>query len=248
MTFIRNAIHRFLSGLGRFLFLMVLLSITGTITAWYSIKTVVSGRIVTIPDFHGFPRDQAVSQAEDLGLIVEFDDQTVHTRVVEKGHVVFQNPKPGKRIKSGRMVELTLSGGPEKKTVPDLGGEPLGFAELLVDRADTEIAKVTRVPNPSVPKGRIMTQIPRSGEEIGVLPGVSVLLSDGPEKTWYVTPDFVGRRYAVVKTFLDAHRFRVVTKFKSFEEGLGDRVLRQIPQAGYPIHQDQTITLEVNRD
>ena len=227
--------------------LIGMMATAGALATWFTIKSAITRKVIEVPDFCGLPMDRAQSQATENGLILEVNERTLHNNVVGKDQVLYQTPNPGKKIKAGRTVVLTLSAGPESKKIPSLMGEPLNFAEILSAQADTEITKISRTFSQQR-KGRIVDQHPSAGEEIGVDPGISVLISEGDAPTWYVTPDFRGKDFAEVKRFLDEHGFRVVAKFKDIEPGWGQVIMRQIPQAGYPVNSDQTITLEVNKD
>ncbi|MCB1044566.1 MAG: PASTA domain-containing protein [Acidobacteria bacterium] len=224
-----------------------IMSVAGALSTWITIKKSISGHVIQVPDLCGLSIEDATRTIEPLGLTLSITQTPVHNNVVAKDNILFQRPNPGKHIKSGRQLVVTLSAGPELKLIPSLVGEPLNFAEILTAQADTEITKVSRTPS-AVRKGRIMAQSPKPGEEIGIRHGMSVLISDGDEPKWYVAPDFRGRSFGEVKKFLDEHGFRVVAKFKDFQPGWGPVVLRQIPQPGYPIRAEQTINLEVNKD
>lgn len=224
------------------------LGMGGVLSTWFTIKRVVSGRVIEVPNLYGLNRTDALDQANALELNLWVGGQKIHSNVVPEDCILFQVPKPGKKIKAGRTIEITLSAGPEEQRVPDLFNQPLRFSQMLLQQIDTEIAKTSRTFSDQIPKGRVLAQNPQSGELMGLRDGVSVLLSDGTAKTWYVTPDFVGMDYPEVKRFLDRHGLRTISKFKSVEEGAGQLVMRQIPQAGYPLHIDQTITLEVNKE
>lgn len=224
-----------------------LMAVTGALATWVTIKTSIAGKVIEVPDFCGLPMDQAQQQAQSLGLVLNVNERRIHNNVVTTDHILFQNPNPGKQIKAGRTVDVTISAGPERKVIPDLIDKPINFAEILTAQAETEIIKISRTYGPQR-KGRIMAQSPDPGAEIGVQPGLSVLIAEGKDPVWYVTPDFRGKNFPEVKRFLDEHGFRVVAKFKDFEPGWGPIILRQIPQSGYPLNGDQTITLEVNKD
>jgi len=151
-------------------------------------------------------------------------------------------------IKANRVIEITLSAGPEKKLIPSLVGKTLNFSNTLLKDEATEVAIVSRSPDEKVLKGRILEQSPETGSEISGNLGVSLLISDGPQQTWYVTPNLVGKDYITAKAFLDEHQFRVLTKYRSGEEDSSQTILDQRPPAGYPMILSQTITLVVNKD
>ncbi len=218
-------------------------------STWFYIKSSVQGEVVEVPDLTGVPVEQARATVESLGLVFEIDkDQVIHSNVIEKDRVFLQAPRKGSRIKTERVVEVTLSAGPEIKRIPPLLGETLAFSQTLLNRVELSPTVLSRTPSPLAEKGRILSQVPEQGEETGLRPGVSLLLSEGPQQEWYVTPDFLNMDYEPVKSFLDENGIRVVTKYREADQDLGQIILQQIPKAGYPISKSQTMTLIVNKD
>ena len=228
---------------------VLLFSISFAFMTWIYIKNAVRGKEVFVPQLLGMTEDQAREKIEDLGLILEIDNSAaVYSTVIERNRVLLQIPKAGRKIKAGRLVEITLSSGSETKLVPDLKGQTLDFSKTLLRKVEVTPSVISRVPSRMDKKGRVLDQNPLSGEEIDPRRGASLLISDGPPETWYVTPDLVGREYSRVRQFLDQWQFRVVTKFKTQDENMGQIVLQQSPKAGYPIKNSQTITVVVNKD
>ncbi len=232
--------------IGALVSLLGLAAVAGT---WWRIKLAVEGETATVPELLGLTTQEAREKVEGLNLIFTVDrGQKVFTNVIEKDRVYLQAPRAGRKIKTGREIEVTLSAGPEKKLIPDLEGETLSFSKTLLDDVKVASRIVSRTPSLAAGKGRVISQHPQPGKPIGLRPDASLLISDGPQAEWYVAPDLVGRDYPSVKAFLDRHGFRVVTKYKTADEGLGQLVLQQTPRAGYPVNKSQTLTLIVNKD
>ncbi|CAM2068783.1 PASTA domain-containing protein [Sulfidibacter corallicola] len=220
-----------------------------TLGTWFYIRHMVQGKVVEVPDLYGMTQVEAEKSLKARGLIPELDTQsTVHSQVIEKGNVLLQIPRPGHPVKAGRAIEIIMSAGPEKKLIPSMQGETLSYSQTLLQRAEAKAAVVSRIPSTLEEKGRILAQHPDAASEIGMRPGVSLLVSDGPPSKAYVMPDLIDRDFIKVKAFLDRFEFRVVTKYRAQDRGLGQVVLDQRPQPGYPITKNQSITLIVNED
>lgn len=216
---------------------------------WFYLRHMVAGRVVEVPDLYDMTQSDAENALTDQKLKVVIDeDAGVHSSIVKAGRVLLQIPRPGTHVKEGRQIEVILSAGEEVKAIPELVGENLGFSQTLLERADSKVALISRIPAENETKGRILAQHPEPGGDLGIRGGVSLLVSDGKPPRWFVMPDLANRDFAEVKTFLDKHEFRVVTKYKLFDRSLGQIVLEQRPQPGYPINKNQNITLVVNRD
>jgi len=229
--------------------LAAILGLAAAAGAWWRIKLAVKGETVIVPDLVGQTIDEALQTLADLELELALDQgQRVHSNVIEKDRVYLQIPRPGRKIKTKRIVEVTISAGPEKKVTPKLEGETLTFAETLLASINFEPQILSRAYSDLEERGRVLSQHPAAGEPLGLRAGASLLISEGPQPEWFVMPDLIGRDYSSVKAFLDKNRFRVVAKYQTGDQGLGQVVLQQTPRAGYPVSRAQTLTLVVNKD
>ncbi len=230
----------------------VVLSVFGTsiaIGAWVYIKNVIQGEVVTVPDLLGLTTEEARKRIENLDLVFKIDEgQKVFSHVIKKDRVYLQVPRPERKIKTGRIVEVTISAGPEEKLIPNLMGETLNFSRTLLKEVGREPDIISRTPSTLRGRGRVLAQNPQSGAPPDLSRSTALLVSDGQQYPSKVTPDFRGKDYAEVKAFLDRHEFRIVTKYRAEEEGLGPVVLHQEPEPGFAIDLSQTITLIVNKD
>lgn len=228
--------------------MLLVFTLSAAIATWLFLKSEVQGKVVMVPELFSKTEEEARRLCEINGLTLRIDPQDVHSAVVPAGHVLLQAPRAGRKIKSGRTVEITMCAGPEKELVPDMEGETLTFSNALLDEAGMEARVLSRVSSSLYDKGRVLAQAPEPGVEMALRQGVSLLVSDGPQPPWYVTPDLVDKDYLTVKAFLDKHEIRVITKYRVEDEDMGQVVLEQTPRAGYPINKMQTITLVVNKD
>ena len=217
-------------------------------SSWLYVKNVVMGEVVATPDLLGMTIEDARSQVEDMGLVLAIEEQQVHSGVIAKDRVYLQTPRPGREIKTGRLVEITISAGPEEKLIPDLSGETLSFSRTLLKGVGKEVEVETRIPTSLEPKGRVLAQHPEPGADPGLNKELAVLVSDGSQEPYFVTPNLVGRDFSQVKQFLDRHEFRMIVKYQAEDSDLGSVVLHQAPAPGYPINKSQTITLIVNEE
>lgn len=228
--------------------LVLIFVLSGAIATWLFLKNEVQGKVVAAPDLFDISENDARVVCSQSGLLMSIDANREHSQLVEAGKVLLQVPREGRLIKAGRTIEVTLSAGPEQRTVPEMEGETLTFSQALLEESGMQAAIISRAPSQSWTKGRIMAQVPLPGGELGVLQGTSLLVSDGVQKPFYVMPKLLGRDYLTVKSFLDREDFRVITKYRVKDEDLGQVVLEQWPRAGYPIAKNQTVTLIVNKD
>ncbi len=241
-------LKKFCQSTFRFGLFSAFFGVVAVLVAWLYIKHVVQGRVVIVPELLGTTLSEAQKQIEAQDLIFRIDQGKVFSNVIKKDHVYLQVPRPGRKIKTGREVVVTISAGPEEKRIPGLQGETLNFSRTLLKEIGKKPDILARMPSQTYPAGRVISQNLREGADPGLNIPMALLVSDGKPEAWYVTPDFIGRDYASVKAFLDRHEFRMITKYLEEDEGLGPVVIRQIPEPGFPINRSQTLTLMVNKD
>jgi len=218
-------------------------------SAWLYIKSTIQGEVVIVPDLLGNSIEEARARVDGLDLVFRVEDgQKVYSNVIPADRVYLQVPRPGRKIKTGRIVEVTISAGPEKKRVPNLEGETLNFSTTLLKGVGKKVDILSRTPSALQDKGRVLDQNPKGGDDPEILRSTALLVSDGEQHPWFVMPDLRGRDYELVKNFLDRHEFRMITRYRAEDQDRGPVVLRQTPQPGFAVNKSQTITLTVNKD
>lgn len=228
---------------------VVLFGIGGVFGTWFFLKSKVQGHTTAIPDLYGLTEQEARKRVEDEGLVLVVDQsKDVYSRVIPKGKVLLQVPRPKRVVKNGRHVEITLSAGPEISVTPNVKGKTLSFAQVLLEQADTKTAIISRAPSTSAQEGKVLAQSPPPGEPMGLRQGTSLLVSTGADDIHYVMPNLVGKTYNRARNFLDKHQFRVVSKYRSQDPSLGQIILEQVPKAGFPVTKSQHVTLVINKD
>lgn len=241
----------------RIIFLLLLvglsflaLGLSGAAGTWVTIKSRIDGEVVMVPDLINMTEEEATAALVDLNLIPAVDrSRVVHTNIVPEGRVFLQTPASGNKIKTNRVIEITLSSGPEKKRAPRMTGEILSFGrELLREEAGVDDPMITRITYPEQSRGMIMAQHPPRDTEISSRRGVSLLVSEGEPLVDFVMPELVGRDYLEVKAFLERVGLRHVARYKTEDEDLGQVILDQIPKAGYAVNRGNVIRLTINQD
>lgn len=136
---------------------------------------------VSIPDLEGYTYDQAVRVAKEIGLEVqkladEYGDAPA-------GEVLRQTPAAGRSAKSGDVVYVTLSRGPEPSPSP------------------------TPSPTPSIPTYSITVT---SGKGGSISPRGQVSVTEGGSQSFTITPD---SGYEVREVKIDGSSVGAVTSY-----------------------------------
>ncbi len=146
------------------------------------------GAVVSVPDLIEAPRPRAEADVVDAGLVAKVTE--AFSLSAPRGTVVEQDPTPGTRVREGTTVELVVSKGANRVTMPDAVGtafravaRPFEAAEIPVD--------VERVPSERVAAGIVMEQSPGPGIQVTGLDKVAFVVSSGAADR--PVPDVVGR-------------------------------------------------------
>jgi serine/threonine-protein kinase len=154
----------------------------------------------------------------------------VFSETVPAGSVIGTDPEAGSRIVDGSTVEVVVSKGLERYTVPRLHGLTLAAAEAAVTDASLTVGVVGRRWHDTVPEGRVIIASPTAGQEERRDTPVDLFVSKGPEPV--EVPDLEGKDAAKAETRLTGLGFQVrVTEEHSRTVDAG-AVISQRPDDG----------------
>jgi serine/threonine-protein kinase len=183
---------------------------------------------------------QRLLEERGLGFLVVAER---HDPQVPAGHVLEQIPDPGMRVKRGRKIRVLLSLGPEGSRMPDVRGEPLNHARLLLQRQGLGTGRVLYVPSRELPEGTVLASSPAPGAPLAGRPPVALVVSSGPPEARYVMPELRGRLASETVEMLRARGLRVELRPWPGQPPGGDVIVEQTPPAGYAIAAGGTVEL-----
>ncbi|WP_345366459.1 Stk1 family PASTA domain-containing Ser/Thr kinase [Actinoallomurus liliacearum] len=118
---------------------------------------------VTVPQVRGKSEDAAKNALENAGLKVGSTDKN-NSSTVPKGYVISSDPSSGTKVAKDTEVNLTISEGPGKTTVPSEVGKQLSDAKADL-RSNGFSVRVTYVdPQNGEAPGTVVDQSPGDGE------------------------------------------------------------------------------------
>jgi beta-lactam-binding protein with PASTA domain len=210
-------------------------------------QVLLRSEVVTVPDLAGKPVAQARAELQKKDLTLAQKGTESNDRI-EKGLIVRQDPAPGSRIRTTRVVQVFTSSGSGTVTVPDLAEKPLDEALTLLQAAGLTRGKMTQVHTPRLPAGRILDQRPVRGAVVERGFSVGLLLSQGDLDDRYVMPDLIGRRADGIIGRLDAWGFKVADiRYVYYPGAPAGLIVKQDPPNGFRIQKRNRISFEVSR-
>lgn len=120
--------------------------------------------IVTIPKVIGKLTEDAVSELEELGMLVNVEEE--YNTKVEAGYVIEQDIKEKTEIDAGETITLKVSKGTEKVQVPDLTGKTEDQAKKEIKEAGLKLKEVLKDNDESKEDGVVLYQDLEANTEV----------------------------------------------------------------------------------
>lgn len=151
---------------------------------WILLDSVIMPRVarqgwpvVTIPDVHGKPPEEARTVLEALDLEVAQDPARRPSDKVPPDAIVAQLPEAGASVKAGHVVRLWLSAGPTSVKVPDLVGRDSADASRALRESELAVADSVQWQDSDLPYGQVVSTLPKSGTILSRGSHVTLILS-----------------------------------------------------------------------
>jgi serine/threonine-protein kinase len=194
--------------------------------------------LVTLADVSGLTESQARNALTEFSVIV---NKAPNPRV-PADRVASQTPNAGSKIAPGSEVQIILSDGPGKTSVPtSLIGSTLDEAKLLLEGSGLIIAKTNAVESSEAP-GTIVAVIPGPGSTVPAGSGVVLNIASGK----VFVPNVLGISKIEATTILiQAGFIPNVIETQDAEQPRG-AVLAQAPAAEVSAKIGSSVTITVN--
>lgn len=198
-----------------------------------------------VPDVTGrsLAQAQAVLKEKEIAYAVK---EQRYDAVWPEGFVVSQSPPPKRSLRPNQIIELVVSKGTEKITVPSLVGLPSSQARTLLEKSGLRAVPRGTIYSDSVPKDYVEAQDPPPTTVVEQGGAVSLVISLGPKEPKQTMPDLAGKTFEEAKELLTTQGLVLgeVVKIPSDSLGAG-LVLMQAPQPGFQVAVGDTVKLGV---
>jgi beta-lactam-binding protein with PASTA domain len=223
--------------------IIALFFIVGVVIANFIVMPLIvhQGRAVSVPNVVHMTLDNAIAELgkQDLeGIVVErrFDP------IVEPGKIIIQDPLPETRVKTGRIVNLTVSLGPETIRMPFLIGIDAEKAELIVKRLGFTIETVEQQHSDTIAANKIIATVPVAETEMKKGDGITLIVSKG---LVLKMPSLSGMTMEQIGPMLDSMNL-VLGEVKEVEgSGTSGTVIVQNPAPEQVVERGDTVTLMI---
>jgi len=212
------------------------------ITTWWVL--IGPGASVKFPSVVGATTAQANSTLVALGLttaIVEerFDED------IAKGRVISTDPFAGDSIAAGGIVNLVVSKGAERYTIPSLISLTPEAAVNLLAKSPLKVGEITEVFNAKIPKGFVISSNPAPGTRVKRETIVDMVVSKGVET--FSLASLVGTNGEQALNELTEAGFNVTVTYAFDEKVMPGEVISQNPAAGAALPKGAAVEIFVSK-
>jgi beta-lactam-binding protein with PASTA domain len=198
---------------------------------------------VRVPDLTNLSLEEGEKLLTAVGLRLSRAGERFDT-AVPRGYIVSQDPPGDTPVRGRRRVSVVVSLGEEFSSVPELFGESVRGARVLLERVGLRAAGVTRAPSDEVGAGLVVATDPPAETVLPRGAPVGLLVSSGAGPQYYVMPDLLGREITGAMRQLEALGFEITVPTGSPTLGT---IVMQLPAPGSRVAPGDAITLQATR-
>jgi beta-lactam-binding protein with PASTA domain len=204
----------------------------------------VRGTQVETPALVGMKLSDAEALFEKIDLKLSVTGRRFDLSIPE-GAILSQVPGPDTRSKINGNVQVIVSLGRRTRPVPELRGNSLRAARLLLEQQGYQVGRVSDLPVLGG-KDQVVAQWPRPDAEAPGSDRVDVLV-ETELKGKFVMPDLTGENLNRALMILDGLGFEGRVYYQDSPGMRRGSIVRQFPEPGYPVFSAQMVNLEVAR-
>ena len=228
------------------LLMTMVLVVAGLLSAMMAMTFAIRGREVVVPELSGMTESEAAAIMFDVGLRMVVESHRF-SGVVPSGAILEQTPRAGSSVKRDRSIRVLLSLGDRQFPVPDVEGNSLRSAQMVLDQRGLTVGNTLYAHSDIGQKSTVIYQFPSAGDMGGSDPSVNVLVSLGPVTGYFIMPNVTGQQANDAASRIRDAGFRIGRMTYTRQPNMGQgRILNQHPPAGYKVSKTDLIQLEVS--
>ena len=203
---------------------------------------------IYLPDVRYIDSKIAEQKLKDLGFEVEilFSDYNPEN---DPGNVIKISPRPFSKLKSGRIIKLTVASDKNDIILDDFSNISLRNAELMLKRLDLKIDTLIYEYSNEIKKNHIISQFPRASKMLKSNDLVTFIVSQGKAPNYYVTPNLINLNlYKAKEKISRAGLILGNIEYEYSKEFLNNTVLEQDKTPGMKLSFPARLNLIVSTD
>ena len=219
--------------------LAVIAAIVGAVVISQFLFGGSGGSRVQVPNLDGLTVQGASTALAEFDL--RLGAQTPELSDRPEGTIIAQQPAAGEMLEQGQAVNVTVSGGQEQATVPQLVGlTSIEAARLALSDANLQLGEIKQKDSEQ-PPGYVLDQDPAEGSAVDAGTAVSITISTGN----IVVPDVIGSSEAQARSDIVQAGFEAQVVYQESAEFIDGSVIAQSPLPGGQLARGSLVTITV---
>ncbi len=200
------------------------------------------GDRVLVPQLDGMQAEEAIDTLHRLGLSAEIEETESGENA---GTVISQSIKAGKKVKTGKTVQLKVSRGGTSGAVPDVRFMGKEEARRRLEDAGFKVVRIIQVSEPDKNDGTVLAQNPSAGQKYPAGGSVELLVSTGgaSEDGFTQVPDLRGRTPEEAAELLNKSGLQLGDTVETASSSKEGTVVGTRPNIGTRIKSGDTVSL-----
>ncbi|MDR3113527.1 MAG: PASTA domain-containing protein [Endomicrobium sp.] len=228
---------------------VILLVLAGA--CYYSFNMIMTAFIhseeeIVLPDVKGKSVVEALNELSSMGLSLRKEGEEFN-QTLAPGVVLRQSPPAGMNVRKGKTIKVTISQGGEMIYVPDLVGQTVRAADIMLKSSSLMIGEISRKYSVVAEKGVVISQDPTSSSSVEKDAVINLVVSDGvPPEGIVLMPDWINKPAAIAKEWAQSQSLSIDIKTEQNSSVLADTVLKQSPAPDANLSKNDKIVLYVS--
>lgn len=224
---------------------LALILFTGAILVFIVLPRQVRGKVVEVPNVVGRRAEDAEKVLIGMQLRPVVETRRFSNTVPEN-HIIAQSPQAGMKVKLGGRVNLVVSLGRDKVTVPDLTGRTTDEAESMLGEMGLRVGVRSHVYSEK-PSGVIIAQNPPPKSVAARGDPVDLLISDGIYPEPLIMKDLRGMKLEEAEEAIRHSGLSIgEVSFQQAKDHEPDTIISQNPPPGTLIRAGDKVDLVVS--
>ena len=218
---------------------------------YYSFNIIMTAFIhseeeIVLPDVKGKSVIEAFNELSSMGLSIRKEGEEFN-QTLAPGVVLRQSPPAGMNVRKGKTVKVTISQGGEMIYVPDLVGQTVRAADIMLKSSSLIIGEISRKYSVIAEKDVVISQDPSASSSVEKDAVINLVVSDGvPSEGIVLMPDWINKPAALAKEWAQAQSLEIDVKTQRSYSVLPDIVLKQSPAPDADLSKTDKIVLYVS--
>jgi serine/threonine-protein kinase len=237
---------------GRFLYFYLLVPFACLLFVYLLLDNMIMpiitrhGSEFALMDVTGKTQDAAADILEEAGLGMEISAQEYRSDK-PAGTILSQYPAAGSKIKSGRIIKVSISSGTRDVAIPTLAGFTIRQARLNIEASGLVLGDIAWTYSDSLPESVVVFSYPAAGTTIPVGATVNLMVNRGQLQGTILMPDLVGKTLDEAKKALEDVKLKLGNvRLKKNPNFLPETVLEQSVEADTELEMGDEIDLVIS--